>query len=268
MTIVAILAVAVVVIAGCAVALSNNNGSSAEKITIGGSTTVAPIMLAIQEQYENELGLSLSITATGSGDGASGALNGTIDLGMMSREPKSSEAGLTTYVIALDGVVVAVDKDAGVSNLTLDQINKIYSGEYTNWDQVGGNNLIIKPMVREANSGTRSCFEEFVGLASVDMSKYATYGSNGEMVTAINNVSGAIGYIGLGYVSELTNGTTVSVNGIDATKETITDGTYPISRSLILVTKGAATGAVLKLIEFVQSAKGQKVVEECGYISI
>ena len=276
--IIAIGAVLVIVVAAVGIyALGGNNGdnndSSKPTLTITGSTTVLPVMNLIAEQYKDA---KLNVSGGGSSMGAQNCIDGVNDIGMLSRDLKSSEtaAGLTPVTIAKDAVAVIVDKDAGISDLPLEQIAKIYAGEITNWKDVGGNDLKITCVVREAGSGTRDCFNEAISAeyeADYDtiMTKYQSTDSNGNMAKTIDTSKGAIGYVGLSYLSGLSDGVTVvSVDGVKASVDTTLDGTYEITRSLILVTKGTPSAEAQALIDYILSADGQKAVTEEGYISI
>lgn len=276
--IIAIGAVLVIVVAAVGIyALGGNNNdsndSSKPTLTITGSTTVLPVMNLIAEQYKDA---KLNVTGSGSSAGAKDCIDGVNDIGMLSRDLKTSEkeAGLVPVTIAKDAVAVIIDKDAGVSSLTLEQIAKIYAGEITNWKDVGGNDLKITCIVREAGSGTRDCINEAFGsVYSADydtiMSTYQSTNSNGNMAKAVNTSKGAIGYVGLSYISGLSDDVVVaSVDGVQASVATTLDGTYEITRSLILVTKGTPSATAQALIDYILSPEGQKAVTEEGYVSI
>lgn len=273
---IAIGAVIVLIVAAVGVyALGNNDNGDDSKPTlvITGSTTVLPIMNLIAEDYKDA---KLTVTGGGSGQGAKNCIDGINNIGMLSRDLKADEksAGLTPVTIAKDAVAVIVDKDAGVSNLTLEQIAKIYAGEIKNWSEVGGNDLKITCVVREAGSGTRDCFDEALSGAykadyATAMTKYQSTDSNGNMAKTIDTSKGAIGYVGLSYLSGLSDKVVVlSVDNVKASVETTLDGTYEITRSLILVTKGTPTADEQALIDYILSPEGQKAVTEEGYVSI
>ncbi len=277
MKILTVLIVAVVVIAGAAVVLSKDNGGNSEKTTIviQGSTTVAPIMLAIENIYEEKNNVDLQITANGSGAGAAAAINGTANLAMLSRNLKSSEisAGLEETVIGMDGIAIIFNSSVtGVTNLTLEQAAKIFSGEITNWSEVGGNNLSIHVISREEGSGTRDGFE--TALKTVDSSyelvddAIITSSTNAEM-NVVDNTGGAIGYISIGYLETKGENTiAATLNGVEAKEENVINGTYPIQRNLVLATMGEPSGAVADLIEWILSDEGQAYVASEGYIPL
>ena len=181
-------------------------------ITIQGSTTVNPIMMAVEEEYEKiHPNVRISITANGSGTGAAAAIDGTADIGMLSRDLKTSEtdAGLVPTVIGKDGIAIIVNKSVtGIDNLTLDQIAKIYDGTYTNWNQLGGVDHAIDICGRESSSGTRGAFEELLsgkvaGFSSSSVTdKMVEFASNNALLTHIETTDYSIGYVSLGIALE------------------------------------------------------------------
>lgn len=268
--------VVIIVIAAVGVYFGTQGGDDEgdkPTLVITGSTTVNPIMMLVAEEYD---GATLQISASGSGQGASDCINGTNDIGMLSRDLTQAEldAGLIAETIAYDAVAVIVDEDAGVSNLTLEQIAKIYAGEITNWNQVDGNDLEIRPIVREDGSGTRDCFNEALATVyDVDydtiMAGYNSINSNGTMANTVSSTTGAIGYVGLSYLSGLGDGVVeISVDGVKASVETTLDESYEITRSLILVTNGEPDADEKALLDYMLSEAGQAFVEEEGYVPV
>ena len=268
--------VVIIVIAAVGVYFGTQGGDDEgdkSTLVITGSTTVNPIMMLVAEEYD---GATLQISASGSGQGASDCINGTNDIGMLSRDLTQAEldAGLVAETIAYDAVAVIVDEDAGVSNLTLEQIAKIYAGEITNWNQVDGNDLEIRPIVREDGSGTRDCFNEALATVyDVDydtiMAGYNSTNSNGTMANTVSSTTGAIGYVGLSYLSGLGDGVVeISVDGVKASVETTLDESYEITRSLILVTNGEPDADEKALLDYMLSEAGQAFVEEEGYVPV
>ena len=270
--------VVIIVIAAVGVYFGTQGGDDEgdkPTLVITGSTTVNPIMMLVAEEYD---GATLQISASGSGQGASDCINGTNDIGMLSRDLTQAEldAGLVAETIAYDAVAVIVDEAAGVTELTLEQIAQIYAGEITNWSQVNGNDLDIRPIVREAGSGTRACFNEalegvYTPATDYDtiMAGYDSANSNGTMANSVSNFTGAIGYVGLSYLSGLGDGVVeIAVNGVKASVETTLDGSYDITRSLILVTNGEPDADEKALLDYMLSEAGQALVEEEGYVPV
>ena len=270
--------VVIIVIAAVGVYFGTQGGDDEgdkSTLVITGSTTVNPIMMLVAEEYD---GATLQISASGSGQGASDCINGTNDIGMLSRDLTQAEldAGLVAETIAYDAVAGIVDEAAGVTELTLEQIAQIYAGEITNWSQVNGNDLDIRPIVREAGSGTRDCFNEalegvYTPATDYDtiMAGYDSANSNGTMANSVSNFTGAIGYVGLSYLSGLGDGVVeIAVNGVKASVETTLDGSYDITRSLILVTNGEPDADEKALLDYMLSEAGQALVEEEGYVPV
>lgn len=191
---------------------STIDNKTSYSITIQGSTTVNPIMMAVEEEYEKiHPNVRISITANGSGTGAAAAIDGTADIGMLSRDLKTSEtdAGLVPTVIGKDGIAIIVNKSVtGIDNLTLDQIAKIYDGTYTNWNQLGGVDHAIDVCGRESSSGTRGAFEELLsgkvaGFSSSSVTdKMVEFASNNALLTHIETTDYSIGYVSLGIALE------------------------------------------------------------------
>ncbi len=177
-------------------------------IAISGSTTIMDTMTRIAEGYMAKYPyMKVSITGGGSGQGASNTINGVSDIGMCSRDLKASEAekGLIPTIIGKDGVAVIVN-GAGVKDLTIEQIAKIYDGTYTNWSQVGGVDKSIGVVCREDGSGTRECFEESVKASTPGWkmkSDVNSLSSTGAVIKMIGNTDGSIGYISIGQLINL-----------------------------------------------------------------
>ena len=242
-------------------------------ITIKGSSTVFPVAETCAEEF-NKLHSDIKVTVAGGGSslGIKSVANGEADIGSASREVKQSEIDqygdiFIDHVIALDGVAVIVSKtiyNAGITDITLDQLKGIYDGSISNWQTLGGPDEEIFVNEREEGSGTRDTFMEIVDLEETNADKANS--ANSEVKQAVAGSNKAIGYVGLGYVSDQTPA--LKINGVKPSAATIKDGSYPISRSLHMYTKGEATGAVKEFLDFVMGSEGQAFVEEEGFISI
>ncbi|MEA3224010.1 MAG: phosphate ABC transporter substrate-binding protein, partial [Thermodesulfobacteriota bacterium] len=209
----------------------------------------------------------------GSGGGITQLGEGNIDIGDASRQVKQKEINqypnvdFYDNVIAHDGVAVIVSKaiyDAGVTVLTSEQVMKIYEGTITNWKEVGGPDEEINVNERELGSGTRDTFMDALDIDETDADQ--AWSSNADVKSAVANADNAIGYVGLGYVSNTTPA--IKLDGVSPSETTIKAGTYPISRSLHMYTDGKPTGAVKKFIDFIKSDEGQDIVEEKKFIRI
>jgi len=242
-------------------------------LTIAGSTTVLPInqecarlLMAVNPD------LRISVSGGGSGHGVKAAGTGEIDIGAVSRDVKPSELGqypdLKPVAIGMDSVAIVVHPSNPISGLTLEQAAKIFSGEITNWKDIGGADAAIRVITREEGSGTRETFETYVMTPQKKeiAAKAFVKASNGEVRATVSSDASSIGYLSLGYVDATMKA--LSVGGVEATVQNVVAGTYPISRNLYLLTKGEPSTLEAAFINFVLSSEGQKVVEEMGYIKI
>ncbi|MHA1660701.1 MAG: phosphate ABC transporter substrate-binding protein [Promethearchaeota archaeon] len=249
------------------------------QLKISGSTTCLPIISEAADDYMViNTNYSIEVSGGGSSVGVTQVGEGTVDIGMASRPIKTSERkeypGMNQIPFARDGIAVIISKSAthGVTTLTMDQVKKIYNGEYKKWSDVGGTtgDLIVL-MGRDSASGTRASFEEITGLKKD--AKYDTYkanieeyNSNGGVHSAVVANPNAIGYVGLGYVdSEIKS---LKINGIAPTVATIQAGSYPISRNLYLITLGEISAEEKLFIDFVLSEEGQAIVKAEGFIPL
>jgi phosphate transport system substrate-binding protein len=254
-------------------------GSSSHPLQISGSTTVQPLMVKLQGEFEKFADVDMNITGGGSGVGVSSTLNGIADIGMLSRDLKPGEGpGLVPTVIAMDAVVIIVSNNAGLpdANLSMQDLADIYSGKITNWGDLGGKPGTIATVSREEGSGTRDCFEAALKAADKTFSlkhdgmNYVS--STGAMLAAVNGPQvAAIGYINLNISSEQYNNLSeISVGGIKPSPETVLDpiNPYKITRSLILVTKGEPEGMAKFFIDWILSEEGQNIVQQAGFVRI
>ena len=247
--------------------------SGTETLEIGGSTSITETMDKLCKAYTALYpNITFNLTSNGSGPGAEGAADGSYDIGMCSRDLKDSEIekGLISHEIGKDGVAVIVNID-GVENLTMEQVAQIYSGEITNWNQVGGPDKAIAVYSREDGSGTRDCFDTAMGDA-VDgweiRPDVAINNTTGGIISAVKSNYGSIGYISIGKLSTLDEGTevkglhAVNLDGVVASEDNVLNGTYSIQRNLILCTLGEPTGNTAAFIEWIMSDAGQEILGE------
>lgn len=247
-----------------------SQGEEPETITLAGSTTVLPVAQTVAEIYMDEHpSADIQISGGGSGVGVTAAKEGTADIGMLSRELKSSEregSDLREFVIGRDGIAIIAYPTNPVSDLTLAQIKDIYQGKITNWKEVGGEDLAIVLIGRDSASGTREFFTEFV-LKKEDAAKsMQEYSSNGAVQKAVAQTPGAIGYVSLEYVDETVKA--FSVSGVKATVENVINGSYTINRPLLMITNGEPTGLAKKFLEFILSSEGQQIIAENGFVPV
>ena len=218
----------------------DNNDDNAEvtgTVSTDGSTSMEKVIMSLGESFQAEnKGITVGYNPTGSGSGITAVSEGRCDIGLASRALKDDEkaAGLKETVLALDGIAIIVNPENKVSDLTLEQIAKIYTGEITNWKDVGGDDAEIVLIGREAGSGTRDGFESITGTK--DSCKYRQeLTSTGDVITTVAGNPNAIGYASLASVKDTVKA--ISVNGVAPSEATVSDGSYEVQRPFILVTK-------------------------------
>ncbi len=204
-----------------------------------GSTSMEEVMKTLAEQFGNDNdGVTVNVEGGGSGAGVEAALNGTADLGLASRALKDEEKsqGLVETELALDGIAIIVHPDNPVADLTVEQIAQIYTGEISNWSEVGGSDGEIARIGREASSGTRDGFESITGTdGACQYTEELT--STGTVIEAVRNNPNAIGYASLSAVAEAEGVKAITVGGVECSEATVLDGTYEIQRPFMLITK-------------------------------
>lgn len=252
---------------------SNTNDSSTVELSgtvnTAGSTSMKDVMAVLTEVFEKENpGVTINYTGSGSGAGIEGATSGTCDIGLSSRAIKDEEksAGAVENIVALDGVAIVVNPANGVEDLTVEQIAQIFTGEITNWSEVGGTDGEIAVFGREAGSGTRGAFEEIVGVK--DACKYTNeYSSTGDVIGNVASNPNAIGYASLSAVDDTVKA--VKVNGVAPSEDTVKDGTYEIQRPFVMVTKEGAelSEAAQAFLEFAMSADVADYIAAAGAVS-
>jgi len=247
--------------------------ASAADVTFSGSTTILPIAQAVAEAYAGVY--EIEVSGGGSGVGITNLIDGTTMIGNTSRAMKAEEfqsavaKGVLPYVwfVANDALAPIVNPANPVSDLTKEQLKKIYVGEITNWSQVGGNNSPILVVSRDSSSGSYGSWSELV-LDKAAVYAGAVYtSSSADVAGEVSRNPNAIGYVGLGYTTQ--GGVkSVAVNGIAATVQTALDRTFPIARPLFMVTNGFPTGKVFDVVMWILSDAGQRLVLEMGFAPI
>lgn len=260
------------------------DGTESKYLTIKGSDTMVHLVSNWAEAYmKAHTESDISVTGGGSGTGIAALLNGTTDICMASRKIKQKELDKANenkiqpkeFIVARDGIAVVVNPENPVSELTIEQIGKIYTGEYTNWKQVGGPDQPILILSRESSSGTYVFFQEHV-LGKKDYTEEARLmPSTSAIIQSVTQDKWAIGYVGLGYAIEA-KGKVKTLNvketetspTVTPSVETVQKGDYPISRPLHLYTNGEPTGECKSFVDFCFSEEGQKIVLDNGYVPI
>ena len=242
-------------------------GSEKQQVATDGSTSMSKVIGSLAEAFEAKSGIEVSYNGSGSGSGIKAVQSGTCDIGLSSRALKDDEkeAGLIGTVLAYDGIAVIVNPENPVNDLDLETIAKIYTGEVTNWSEIGGNDAEIVLIGREAGSGTRSGFEEIVGVE--DACQYRQeLTSTGDVITAVAGNPGAIGYASVASVKDTVKA--LSVGGVAPTEETVKDGSYTIQRPFVLVTvEGKAlSDAAQKFFDYIISGEANDIIISAGVV--
>ncbi|MBC2708474.1 MAG: phosphate ABC transporter substrate-binding protein PstS family protein [ANME-2 cluster archaeon] len=269
---VAVLVMALIISPACA--QSGNTAAAGNiSINIAGSTTVLPVAEACASAYiANNPGSQIDVSGGGSSYGVKAVANGTVDLGTASRELKDSERAdypyLMTHAIARDGVAIVVNPSNSIAGLTIAQLQDIYTGTITNWEDVGGTDSTIVVVSREDGSGTRDCFEQAVlkPIGGEITGNAIISDSNSAMQIEVVSNGNAIGYLSLGYVNSDVKA--VSLDGIEPTIENVQSGDYAISRTLLMITNGAPDDDEQAFLDFVLSDDGQQIVEDENFIPV
>ena len=244
------------------------NGS----VSTNGSTSMEKVIGALSEQFMlDNSGVTVTYDPTGSGAGIKAAASGTADIGLSSRALKDEEKaeGLTGTVVALDGIAVIVNADSAVSDLSVEQIAAIFTGEIADWSEVGGEAGAISCIGREAGSGTRDGFESITGTTDAcRLDQELT--STGGVIEAVAGNANAIGYASLSAVEGKDSIKAVTVGGVACTEETVLDGSYAIQRPFVLVTKtGAAlSDAAQAFFDYATSAAASGLIEAAGAVAV
>lgn len=262
---------------GFAIAMTASSAMSQDTLQIEGSTTVGPICEAFAEVFDEVApGVDVTIKKTGSGDGAASLIEGRCDIAAMSRFMKPAEfeeavgKGITPvpFAVAMDGVCVIVNPRNPVSAMTMEDVAKIYTGEITNWSQVGGPNLPIVPISRDSSSGTYEVFHN-ICMKKADLASNVEYAnSNPQVFESVKETPGGIGYVGLGFVKPGVKA--VRLNDVVPTKSTIASGKFPLARPLYLFTNGYPElgGPVHAFVNFYLSEDGQDIIEAKGFVPL
>ena len=257
--------------------LSNIGDTFAARSTIiiKGSTTVLPIAQIAAEVFMNRNpDVDISVQGGGSGVGIASIIDGTCDIADSSRPIKDKELkkaktkgiNLKANVIAMDGIAVIVHPSNKVNGISKNKIKDIYTGKISNWAELGGANKKIVVVSRDTASGTFEAFNKLVLDEEKVRPDALMQTSNQAVATVVAKTPGAIGYVGLGYLSAKVKA--IAIDGGAPSKEAVRSGKYPLARPLFMYTNGEPEGLVKDFINFILSEEGQKLVEEAGYIGL
>ena len=237
-------------------------------VTTDGSTSMEKVIGALGEAFQNETGIQFTYNPTGSGSGIQAVLDGRCDIGLSSRNLKEEEkeAGLTETILALDGIAVIVNPENPVADLSLETIGDIYTGEITNWSEVGGADAEIVLIGREAGSGTRDGFESITDTEDACVYRQELT-STGDVITTVSQNPAAIGYASVASVKDSVKALTV--DGVEATEENIKDGSYVVQRPFVLVTKAeeALSEAAQMYFDYITSEEANEIISAAGVVS-
>lgn len=257
--------VILLILTGC----GNIEGNS---IAVGGSTSVQPLMKDIITDYMSEnLDLNITYDGQGSSAGITGVIDGKYQVGTSSRELKKQEvdSGVTADVLAMDGIVIVLNAENPVNDLSIEEIYKIYTGEIVSWAKLGGAEQQISVIARDGNSGTREGFEEKIGFAGQMTRSALELSSNGEVTATVQSNKNAIGYASLGEVDPTDERIKIAtVDGITPNSETILEGSYSVSRRFLMVYEDEyLTENSKKMISWISENK-EHYAKEFGYVPV
>lgn len=246
-----------------------------QSLTMQGSTTVLPIAQHLAEVYmDAHPEADITVRGGGSGTGIAALIDGATDIANASRAMKAKEVvqarqrGVdpVAHVIALDGIAVIVNKANSLGSTNLENLARIYRGEITNWEKLGGSPGTIVVVSRDAASGTFEVFNEKV-LKGAKLTEGALMlASNLEVARTVAQTPGAVGYVGLGYLSDDVKA--LKVEGVIASEATVQNGTYPLARPLYMYTDGKPGGMTADFINYLLSPAGQTLIREDGFVPV
>jgi phosphate transport system substrate-binding protein len=250
-------------------AASSTAAALSGNVAAGGSTSMKNVIAALTEGFaEVEPGVTVSYDPTGSGAGITGAADKTLDIGLSSRALKDDEkADVDGTTIALDGIAIIVNNASKVEDLTVDQLKQMFTGEITNWSEVGGDDGEIVLIGREAGSGTRDGFESIVDVK--DSCKYAQeLTATGAVISAVEANPLAIGYASLSAVGDTVK--MVTVGGVECSEETVKDGSYEVQRPFVFVTNKSVTLSeqAQAFFDFAVSADAADLIRTAGAVPV
>ena len=250
---------------------SEGNADLSGSITMAGSTSMEKLANAVAEVFmEKYPNVTVNAEFTGSSAGVEALLAGSVDIGNSSRNLKDEEksGGAVENIVAIDGIAVVTDPANTVDGLSKEDLVKIYTGEVTNWKDLGGEDAAIVVIGREAGSGTRGAFEELLEI--VDQCAYASeLDSTGTVVAKVASTPGAIGYVSLDVLDETVKA--LSIDDVEPSEETIKAGKYLLSRPFVMATKGEISEqseAVQEMFSYLQSEEGKELIKSVGLITV
>ena len=251
----------VIMLVGC--------GQTKQSVATDGSTSMSKVIGALSETFQKDTGIEVTYNATGSGAGIEAVEAGRCDIGLSSRKLKDEEKakGLEETVLALDGIAIIVNPQNNITDLSVEKVSKIFTGEIANWKELGGEDAEIVIIGREAGSGTRDGFESITDTK--DKCKYRQeLTSTGDVITTVAGNPNAIGYASLASVKETVKA--VSIDGVKPSEETIKDGSYVVQRPFVLVTKKDAklSESAKLFFDYVTSKDANEIISNAGAVPV
>ena len=250
---------------------TNDNTSTAVTGTVAtdGSTSMEKVIGALSESFmANNADTTVTYNPTGSGSGITAVQEGTCDIGLSSRALKDEEkaAGLKETILAYDGIAIIVHPDNPVNDLTIEQIAQLYTGEITNWKDVGGNDAEVVLIGREAASGTRDGFESITGTKEKCQYRQELT-STGDVITAVSQNPDAIGYASLASIKDSVKA--LNVDGVTPSEATVKDGSYKVQRPFVLVTAEgkALTHVAQAFFDYATSPDAAAIIAKAGAVA-
>ena len=253
-------------------ATDNNTADNTDlsgSVTLAGSTSMEKLANAMNEAFmEKYPNVSATAEFTGSSAGIESLAAGSVDIGDASRALSDDEKGqgIVENIVAIDGIAVITDTDNTITDIKSEDLAKVYTGEITNWKDLGGKDEQIVVIGREAGSGTRDAFEELMDVK--DYCKYAQeLDSTGAVLAKVAATPGAVGYVSLDVLDDTVNG--LKINSVEPTEENILAGTYVLQRPFVMATKGEISEQseqVQAYFDFINSEDGQNVIKSVGLI--
>lgn len=247
--------------------LSGCTSQTKSQLATDGSTSMEKVIGALGEAFQNETKINFTYNPTGSSSGIKAVQENRCDIGLSSKALKEDEknAKLSSFVLANEGIAVIVHKENPIENLTLEQIQKIYTGAISNWSELDGENKAIVLIGREAGSGTRDGFESIT--KTKNLCKYRQeLNATGDVITTVSQNPNAIGYASLAAIKDSVK--VLKIDGKVASNESIKDGTYPLQRPFLLVTNAnqPLSAEAEKFFEFIKTKKAKEIILNSGAI--
>lgn len=260
-------------VAAAVLLLSMAAQAAGERLTITGSSTVAPLAAEIARRFEQKNpGVRIDVQTGGTSRGLADARSGLADIGMASRSLKADEKDLMPHTIAMDGIGIILHKKNSIRTLSDDQIKAIYRGQIKNWKEVGGKDMAITVVNKAEGRSTLELFLLYTELKNSDIKAQVVIGDNQQGIKSVAANPGAIGYVSIGSAeyeeAHATPIRLIPLRGVAATVAHVRDGKFPLSRPLNLVTKGVPVGLSKRFVDFATSGAVNDLVEAQFFVPL